>query len=946
MGISNLLQFLKPIIKNTHISKYENGVVGVDIMCWIHRGLISCAFDIVTDNHNENYLSFIEKMLETIHQYNIKVIFVFDGDELPEKKKENLIRKARREKAKEEALEIIKKVKHPRSNELVIKKCIQAISVSKEIIQSVINFCKKKNIYYIISPYEADAQLSYLCRMGFISCAISEDSDLLVYGCPRVLYKFKNTGECNEITLMPINDLLDPDIINKIKNPISDSFNQFYITPIKSIQNDESNLSDSFISYEEKQSPITRRKRRRNTKKDKKKKKKLKKNNKQLVDQSSDANEEIYNSKNKQNKQEPDQNCNKVMNTYINNFYWPEELYKLKYFNLDMFLAMCILSGCDYTNDFHITGMGIKTAFNLIYEYKTIQNIFSFLISHDKWKNKIPPNLNSLDKLMEKYDEIKNAFLQHQVYDFILNKKVPIHQSFGSFFKEETSNLLCNSDDIDNRFKLSDDVFVHKVIESSLFFDFSKIDNKCLNDSLEDIIDQRKDEEKVVKLENFEKSDDDATRSPFIKNLTPRCLPFFNSSFDNKQELQNQNNINNLDKIFKNFTSECFEYLEISPGVVKKHKPINPSDLQYDENTKNNDNKSELNLINKNIKSEHEPDLSKILLSSQNSNPNNDNKNNITLIKTKNEEDQFTNPIFLSKLNAFENNKFMESTSNQDEHTYEQAPNDQLDTRQNLSISNDHDLPSTNITTQNIDKKNTQIKSAKNLYENMKKTFTLFKTLGDKDETNHDLKSPQKNTTIHENPIQDSQNYVKKNDNYIKSEKQNENNTFVPPLNRSKLHMKTKNSNGQLQITNFFKNPHKDELLNNNNNSPNHFEQTNDQNSNHIYNSPNKLKKIKTDEISTDQDRDIHNEDTTDKDFLNTDWKNAKISIHSSKLTQNNSTTLQNKTQENDKNINLDYMLQNLNYNYQPKIQKLNTFDYFKEKENDPHYNPYRDNTS
>ncbi|SCN59255.1 exonuclease I, putative [Plasmodium chabaudi adami] len=938
MGISNLLQFLKPIIKNTHISKYENGVVGVDIMCWIHRGLISCAFDIVTDNHNENYLSFIEKMLETIHQYNIKVIFVFDGEELPEKKRENSIRKARREKAKEEALEIIKKVKHPRSNELVIKKCIQAISVSKEIIQSVINFCKKKNIYYIISPYEADAQLSYLCRMGFISCAISEDSDLLVYGCPRVLYKFKNTGECNEITLMPINDLLDPDIINKIKNPISDSFNQFYITPIKAIQDDESNLSDSFISYEEKQSPITRRKRRRNTKKDKKKKKKLKKNHKQLLDQSSDANEETHNSKNKhnkQNKQDPDQSGNKVMKTYINNFYWPEELYKLKYFNLDMFLAMCILSGCDYTNDFHIAGMGIKTAFNLIYEYKTIQNIFSFLISHDKWKNKIPQNLDSLDKLMEKYNEIKNAFLQHQVYDFILNKTVPIHQSFGSFFKQETSNLLCNSDDIDNRFKLSDDVFVHKVIESSLFFDFSKFANKCLNDSLEDVIDQKEDEEQIVKLETFEKfekSDDETARSPFIKNLTPRCLPLSNSSSDSKQELQNQHNINNLDKIFKNFTSECFEYLEISPGIVKRHKQINPTDSQYDKNTQNNDNKSESNLINKNIKIEQEPDLPRILLSSQNSNPNDDNKNHISLIKTKKDEDQFTNPIFLSKLNAFENNKFMESTSNQDEHTHEQVPNDQLETSQNLNTSNGHDFPSTNITTQNTDKKNTQIKSAKNLYENMKKTFTLFQTLGDKEEINHDLKSPQKNTIIHENPIQDSQNYVKKNEN---------NTPFVPPLNRSKLHIKTKNSNGQLQITNFFKNPHKDELINNSNNSPNHFEQENNQNSNHIYSSPNKLKKI-----STDHDRDIHNEDTTDKNFLNSDWENAKISMHSSKLTQNNSTTFQNKTQENDKNINLDYMLQNLNYNYQPKIQKLNTFDYFKEKENDPHYNPYRDNTS
>ncbi|CXI20846.1 exonuclease I, putative [Plasmodium berghei] len=876
MGISNLLQFLKPIVKNTHISKYQNGIVGVDIMCWIHRGLIGCAFDVVTDNHNENYLSFIEKMLEAIYQYNIKVIFVFDGEELPEKKKENLIRKARREKAKDEALEIIKKVKNPRSNELVIKKCIQAITVSKEIIQSVINFCKKKNIYYIISPYEADAQLSYLCRMGFISCAISEDSDLLVYGCPRVLYKFKNTGECNEITLMPINDLIDSDIINKIKNPISNSFNQFYITPIKNIQNEESNFSDSFISNEEKQSHTFSRKRRRNLKNEKRKKKKRKKNNKLLMDQ-------IYDSKNKQNH---NQNSNNLMKTYINNFYWPEELYKLKYFNLDMFLAMCILSGCDYTNDFHISGMGIKTAFNLIYEHKTIQNIFSFLISHNKWKNKIPPNLDSLDKLMEKYNEIKNAFLQHHVYDFILNKIIPIHHSFQSFFKKETSNLLCNSDNINNRFKLYDDVFVHKIIESSLFLDFSKINNKCLNNSLDDLTNQKDDDKNIEIIKDY------ATRTQLLKSSTPIPLPFPNSPFNNKEEIINQHNIDN---IFKNFTSECFEYLEISPGIVKRHKQINLIDSKYDKNTENDDNKSELNFINKKHK---------------------------THINIKNNDHQFSNPPFLSKLNTFENYKFMESISNQNDQIHEQMSYDQLD------------------------KKNKQMKSAKNLYENMKKTFTLFKTLGDKEEIKHDLKSPQKNTIIHETQIQDPKNFLKKNDNYIKSENKNEMNThsFIPPLNRSKLHIKKKNYNGQLKIANFFKNSNKDELINSNNNTHNHFELKSDQNTNHIYNSPNKLKQIETDGMSTDQDRDIHNENTTCKDVLNTDWKNTKNFIHSSKFTQNNSNTSPNKTQENDKNINLDYMLQNLNYNYQPKIQKLNTFDYFKEKENAPNYNPYIDN--
>ncbi|SOV75200.1 exonuclease I, putative [Plasmodium sp. gorilla clade G3] len=456
MGISNLLQFLKPIIKNSHISKYENEVVGVDIMCWIHRGLISCAYDIVTDQYNDSYLSFIEKMLVPIYNHNIKVVFVFDGEELPEKKKENMIRKNRREKAKMELQEIISKVKNPRTNEMVLKKCIQAISVSKEIIDSVKDFCKKKNIDYIISPYEADAQLSYLCRMGFISCAISEDSDLLVYGCPRVLYKLKNTGECNEISLMPINDLIDWNIINKIKNPLSNSYNEFYITPIKKLENSDDNDSDISLDEETSLEYI---------------------NNDQCVPNNNEyiniskKNKSIVNSKNnnKKKKKKKKKNmqkakCDNIIKQYIQQFDWPEELFKLQYFNIDMFLAMCVLSGCDYSNDFHITGMGIKTAYNLIFQHKNIENIFHFLITNDRWRNKIPENLNTFDKLMNTFQKIKNAFLNHQVYDFILRKNIPINESFKSSFVNKNSHF-----------------FIQQITEASLLYDpLLKIDN-CLN---------------------------------------------------------------------------------------------------------------------------------------------------------------------------------------------------------------------------------------------------------------------------------------------------------------------------------------------------------------------------------------------------------------------------------------------------------------------------------
>lgn len=53
----------------------------------------------------------------------------------------------------------------------------------------------------IVAPYEADAQLAYLSLTGYVSVVISEDSDLLVYGCEQVLYKLDSTGHGSLIRL-------------------------------------------------------------------------------------------------------------------------------------------------------------------------------------------------------------------------------------------------------------------------------------------------------------------------------------------------------------------------------------------------------------------------------------------------------------------------------------------------------------------------------------------------------------------------------------------------------------------------------------------------------------------------------------------------------------------------------------------------------------------------
>jgi exonuclease-1 len=60
---------------------------------------------------------------------------------------------------------------------------------------------KHADVRFIVAPYEADAQMAYLAINGEVDVVITEDSDLLPYGCPAVLFKMDKTGEGEEVLL-------------------------------------------------------------------------------------------------------------------------------------------------------------------------------------------------------------------------------------------------------------------------------------------------------------------------------------------------------------------------------------------------------------------------------------------------------------------------------------------------------------------------------------------------------------------------------------------------------------------------------------------------------------------------------------------------------------------------------------------------------------------------
>lgn len=102
-----------------------------------------------------------------------------------------------RKKFREEAESLYKAGKY----DLAAKKYGESASVTADIIEQFINMLKEREIEYIVAPYEADAQLAYLSLNDLVSCVFTEDSDLLVYGCKRALFKMDQDGDGMEVCM-------------------------------------------------------------------------------------------------------------------------------------------------------------------------------------------------------------------------------------------------------------------------------------------------------------------------------------------------------------------------------------------------------------------------------------------------------------------------------------------------------------------------------------------------------------------------------------------------------------------------------------------------------------------------------------------------------------------------------------------------------------------------
>jgi len=200
MGIKNLNKYLlkncQTSIKNMHLSRLKNKTIAIDTSIYLYN------FE-----RNGDLIGGINCMINTFKHYKIIPLFIFDGKPPEEKKYILQERKKEKEKKQEQIDELLKLIEKYESDDCIndeqqkqkekimsnvekIKK--QIINITYNKIQEVKNIILSHNFSIYEAPKEADELCAMLVYKKYAWACMSEDMDMFVYGCPKIIKGFSN----------------------------------------------------------------------------------------------------------------------------------------------------------------------------------------------------------------------------------------------------------------------------------------------------------------------------------------------------------------------------------------------------------------------------------------------------------------------------------------------------------------------------------------------------------------------------------------------------------------------------------------------------------------------------------------------------------------------------------------------------------------------------------
>eukprot|EP01083_Nonionella_stella_P130808 397076_1 len=211
MGITGLLRVLDPITETRHLSEFRGKRAVVDAFCWLHRASYCCALELLSNKPTLKYIDFCMHMVDLLRAHGVTPIIVFDGGKLPMKSQEEKNRAKTRDDAQKKATEALK------VNDLstAVKFSQRAVRITRVMTRTFIQALKDSGVEFLVSPYEADAQMAYMVRTGLADFCISEDSDMLVFGTGKVLFKLDKVGNGRYVDMTTVQSYTPPPLPKK-----------------------------------------------------------------------------------------------------------------------------------------------------------------------------------------------------------------------------------------------------------------------------------------------------------------------------------------------------------------------------------------------------------------------------------------------------------------------------------------------------------------------------------------------------------------------------------------------------------------------------------------------------------------------------------------------------------------------------------------------------------
>ena len=187
MGIRYLNKFLRlncrKNIKLLSLEDLSNKTIAVDISVYLYRFQSEgCIID------------GMYQMITLFKHYNINLIFVFDGKPPIEKQELLKKRKKEKEKAEKKYKELEKSLRNKKNSDEIseiecemdaLRKCF--IRITNTDIENVKKLIDLSGLSYYIADGESDYLCVQLVKQKKAWACLSEDMDMFVYGCPRVL---------------------------------------------------------------------------------------------------------------------------------------------------------------------------------------------------------------------------------------------------------------------------------------------------------------------------------------------------------------------------------------------------------------------------------------------------------------------------------------------------------------------------------------------------------------------------------------------------------------------------------------------------------------------------------------------------------------------------------------------------------------------------------------